>query len=106
MRCVPAASEAEERRTRPSTGWLWHERFAWHDARGLADSLPREALFEPEPSLESGAAKRRLHHLVDVSGLLAELVAIAPRPALEHELLRLHDRAYVQRMRRERRPRR
>jgi len=67
----------------------------------LADTLPREALFEPEPSLESGAAKRRLHHLIDASGLLAELTAIAPRPAVERELLRVHDPAYVERIRAE-----
>ncbi len=78
---------------------MWHERFAWHDARGLGDSLPREALFEPEPSLESGATKRRMHNLVDLSGLLGELSAIAPRPAADHELRRQHDRAYLERIR-------
>jgi hypothetical protein len=52
------------------TGWVWHERCAWHDARGLLDTLGREALFEPEPSLESGNTKRRLRNLIDASGLL------------------------------------
>jgi hypothetical protein len=46
------------------TGWVWHERYAWHDARGLLDSLGREALAEPEPSLESGNTKRRLRNLI------------------------------------------
>jgi acetoin utilization deacetylase AcuC-like enzyme len=81
------------------TGWVWDERYAWHDARGLVDSLPREAFFEPEPSLESGTTKRRLRNLVDVSGLLHELVIITPRPASEEELLRLHDASYVERIR-------
>ncbi len=48
---------------------MWHERYAWHDARGLMDSAPPEALFEPEPSLESGVTKRRFRNLVDASGL-------------------------------------
>jgi acetoin utilization deacetylase AcuC-like enzyme len=77
------------------TGWVWHERYAWHDARGMMDTIGPEAMFEPEPSLESGAIKRRLRNLVDASGLLEQLVAIAPRPATERELLWLHDRGYV-----------
>src|SRR4051794_31918178 len=60
------------------TGWVWDERYAWHDARGLQDSAGAEALFEPEPSLESGVTKRRLRNLVDASGLLAHLTPIAP----------------------------
>ena len=65
----------------------------------MSDTLPREALFEPEPSLESGATKRRLHNLVDASGLLAELTRVAPRPAIDGELLRVHERAYIERIR-------
>src|SRR4051794_40194612 len=61
-----------------TTGWVWDERYAWHDARGLQDSAGPESLFEPEPSLESGVTKRRLRNLVDASGLLAHLTQIAP----------------------------
>jgi acetoin utilization deacetylase AcuC-like enzyme len=82
-----------------TTGFVWHERYAWHDARGLADTFGPAALFEPEPSLESGDTKRRLRNLLDASGLLAELTAIAPRPAGEAELGRLHTTAYLQRIR-------
>jgi hypothetical protein len=75
-----------------STGWVWHERYAWHDARGLIDTMPRTALFEPEPSLESGNTKRRLRNLVDASGLLAQLTEIPARPATDDELCVLHER--------------
>ena len=74
---------------------MWHERYAWHDARGLMDSAPPEALFEPEPSLESGVTKRRFRNLVDASGLLARLVAIDPRPASDDVLAWIHDPAYI-----------
>jgi acetoin utilization deacetylase AcuC-like enzyme len=80
------------------TGWVWHERYAWHDARGLVDSMPHESLFEPEPSLDHGRTKRRLRNLIDASGLLGELTEIAPRPAEDDELCMLHDRAYVHRI--------
>src|SRR5947209_17810583 len=83
--------ECRDRRWRKTmgarTGWVWHERYAWHDARGLLDSLGREALFEPEPSLESGNTKRRLRNLVDASGMLGELIAPVPRAGgLEYSL--------------------
>src|SRR5215210_5967765 len=81
------------------TGFVWHERYAWHDARGMMDSIGPEALFEPEPSLESGSTKRRLRNLLDAGGLLSELVPIAPRPATDAELERVHDRVYVERIR-------
>jgi acetoin utilization deacetylase AcuC-like enzyme len=81
------------------TGFVWHERYAWHDARGMMDSVGPEALFEPEPGLERGATKRRLRNLLDASGLLSELVPIAPRAAMVAELERVHDRAYVERIR-------
>ncbi len=82
-----------------ATGFVWHERYAWHDARGLLDTFDSSALFEPEPSLESAAAKRRLRNLVDASGLLDGLVEIAPRPATEGELARVHGREYIGRIR-------
>jgi acetoin utilization deacetylase AcuC-like enzyme len=84
-----------------STGWVWHERYAWHDARGLADALPHESLFEPQPSLESGLVKRRLRNLVDASGLLGSLTEIPAMLATIDELCTLHERAYVERVRRE-----
>src|SRR3954452_15960274 len=71
----------------------------WHDARGLQDSAGPEALFEPEPSLESGVTKRRFRNLVDASGLLGHLTPIAPFAAGDDALARVHDRAYVEEMR-------
>jgi len=79
-----------------ATGWVWHERYAWHDARGLLDTFGREALFQPEPSLESGATKRRLRNLIDAAGLLARLVAIDPRAATDAELGAVHSRGYIE----------
>jgi acetoin utilization deacetylase AcuC-like enzyme len=84
-----------------STGWVWHERYAWHDARGLVDTLPRESLFEPQPSFESGTVKRRLRNLVEISGLQASLAELTATPLSAAELCTLHDRAYVERVRAE-----
>ncbi len=82
-----------------ATGFVWSERYAWHDARGLLDTFDRTALFEPEPSLESGTTKRRLRNLVDAAGLLERLVEIEPRAATDDELTRVHAHEYVARIR-------
>jgi acetoin utilization deacetylase AcuC-like enzyme len=82
-----------------ATGFVWHERYAWHEARGLLDVFDRSALFEPEPSLESGTTKRRLRNLIDASGLLDRLAEIDPQPATEDELARVHGREYIDRIR-------
>jgi acetoin utilization deacetylase AcuC-like enzyme len=73
--------------------------FVWHDARGLLDTFDQGALFEPEPSLESGTTKRRLRNLIDASGLLGSLVELEPRPATDDELARVHGRDYIDRIR-------
>jgi acetoin utilization deacetylase AcuC-like enzyme len=82
-----------------ATGWVWHERYAWHDARGRLDTFGLEALFEPEPSFESPTTKRRLRNLVDAAGLLDRLVALAPRPATDDELAMVHTPEYIERVR-------
>lgn len=49
-----------------TTGFVWDERFAWHDA-GRASSSP---WVEPFPALDRPESKRRLRGLVEASGLL------------------------------------
>jgi acetoin utilization deacetylase AcuC-like enzyme len=80
------------------TGFVWDERFVWHDSVNIAATYPPEALFEPFPSFESPETKRRIKNLLEVSGLLARLVPIAARPATEAEVLRVHDAAYIERL--------
>src|ERR1700759_1099723 len=82
-----------------STGFVWHERYAWHDARGLLDTFDHSALFEPEPSLESGTTKRRLRNLLEASGLLDSLVELHPGRCTDDELARVHGPDYIDRIR-------
>lgn len=77
-----------------TTGFLWDERYAWHDA-GRASSSPWA---EPWPAFDRPEAKRRLRGLVEASGLLAELAPLAARPATDTELLRFHTRDYLDRI--------
>jgi acetoin utilization deacetylase AcuC-like enzyme len=76
-----------------STGFVWDERYMWHQAR-LVHGPP----VEPESSYESPATKRRLHSLLEVSGAMKQLVLIEPRPATFEEVTAAHDPAYVTRI--------
>jgi len=78
-----------------STGLVWDERYAWHEA-GLGSSNP---WVEPYPALDRPESKRRLWSLLQASGLAAKLTPIAARPATDEELMRYHTRDYVERVR-------
>lgn len=80
------------------TGWVWHERCMWHDPGSAGGPLPAGGWIEPGTHVENVETKRRLRNLVEVSGLLAQLVPVAPRPATADEVCRVHDRGYVGRI--------
>ncbi len=67
----------------------------WHQSGSFADWMPLEALYEPEPSLESPATKRRFKNLVDVSGMAAHLTPVDARLATDDELAYIHTPGYI-----------
>jgi acetoin utilization deacetylase AcuC-like enzyme len=82
-----------------ATGWLSHELYFWYDTRSAAGFLPADGrVIEPEAHAESPATKRRFRNLLEVSGLLRSLVQLEPRSATEEEILRCHDRAYLEKI--------
>lgn len=82
-----------------STGFVWHERYMWHDTRAAAGPLPAGGWLEPDTHPENPATKRRFKNLLDASGLSERLVSLSPRPATVEELCRVHDPEYVDRIR-------
>ncbi len=81
-----------------ATGFLWDERYAWHDTGTGAGFMSAGGLVEPEMHGESPATKRRFRNLLEVTGLLEQCVALKARPATDEEILRLHTPEYVQRI--------
>ena len=79
-----------------TTGFVWDERFAWHQQ----GAMPLGPDAEPYPGPDTPETKRRIYSLVETSGLGAKLVRIDPRPATGEELCRLHDPAYVDQVKR------
>ncbi|MDK4717626.1 class II histone deacetylase [Rhizobium sp. CNPSo 4039] len=81
------------------TGLVWHERFMWHTTGIAGGAMPVGGYIEPGLlHIESPDAKRRIRNLIEVSGLLQHLHQVRPREATEEEILRVHDREYLQRL--------
>lgn len=80
------------------TGFQWDEKYVWFDSRGYHDWLPAEALFQPMPSPETPEGKRRFKNLLDAAGITPQLVHIPSRMATREEIERLHDPAYIDRI--------
>ena len=79
-----------------TTGFVWEERYAWHQ-QGV---MPLGPEAEPFPGPDTPETKRRIYSLVQTSGLAKVLTPLAPRPATDAELSRLHDAAHVERVKR------
>ena len=75
-----------------STGYVWHDLYGWHDTgtnAGLLSPDPRVGI-QPGRTMEHPDAKRRIHELVNVSGLADHLERLPARQASDEELLRVH----------------
>ena len=70
----------------------------WHDTGTSAWVMPAGLTVEPFAHIENADGKRRIRNLVEVSGLMEHLVQLKPRTATEAEILRLHTREYVDRI--------
>jgi acetoin utilization deacetylase AcuC-like enzyme len=81
-----------------ATGWLWHERFGWHDT-GTAGGFLKGEFIQPLQHLESPESKARFASLVEVSGIAKALKRIDCVAATEEDLLRIHTRDHLDAMR-------
>ncbi|MEU4454498.1 class II histone deacetylase [Nocardioides sp. NPDC023903] len=73
------------------TGFVWLERYSWHDTGNYSGS-------QPLPNSESPASKARLASLVEVSGVGEHLERLSVRPASKNDLLRVHTEHHVSKM--------
>jgi acetoin utilization deacetylase AcuC-like enzyme len=83
-----------------TTGWLWHEIYAWHDTGTAAGYLTGPGL-QPFSHFESAESKARFASLVEVSGIVKHLTRIEATPASESDLLRVHTEDHVRSMQRQ-----
>ncbi|APE44444.1 class II histone deacetylase [Sulfitobacter alexandrii] len=78
-----------------ATGFLFHERYMWHDPGSAILVVPCEGVHQPMPSAETAEGKRRIRNLVEASGLSDHLVPLKPRLIAEADLLRFHTQDYL-----------
>src|SRR6185437_788875 len=85
------------RSRRMATGWVWHERFGWHDT-GTAGGFLRGEFIQPLQHVESPVSKARFASLVEVSGIAKALKRIEITQATEEDILRVHTSEHLEKM--------
>ena len=83
-----------------TTGFVWHERYMWHDTGSHAMFMPAGGVtpLQPHVHIENAETKRRFKNLLDVLGVTEQLTLIKPRLATEDDLARVHLRDYIRRI--------
>lgn len=90
-------SAAHGRPTR--TGYVYDRRFLLHDTGVDQYRLPTGQLMDPEPHPSSLRIVRRTAQLIENSGLVNDLVDLAPKVAGADDLGLVHDDGYIRRVR-------
>ncbi|OCC02683.1 acetoin utilization protein [Labrys sp. WJW] len=80
-----------------TTGWVWHERFGWHDT-GTAAGFLKGEFIQPLQHVESPESKARFASLVEVSGIAKALKRIEITKASDEDILRIHTSEHLDRM--------
>ena len=82
-----------------TVAYLWHEGFGWADT-GTGGVVPSSFTggVQPLAHVANPDTKRRLHELLALSGILERTLRVAPVPASEQDILRVHTAEYVERM--------
>jgi acetoin utilization deacetylase AcuC-like enzyme len=84
------------------TGYIYHELFGWHDTGTQAGMFPSDPArgLQPFVNYENAETKRRIHELIVVSGLIEHLNRRTARHATEDELLLVHPKSYLAKLKR------
>ena len=81
------------------TGFVWHESYAWHDTGTPALFIPADGkTVQPDVSGDDPEVKRRFKNLLEMSSLWDDLKHIKPRKATEQDILRVHTKDYLERV--------
>src|SRR5690348_973741 len=79
------------------TGFVWHEKYAWFDIGQDAVLFHSNGYsIQPDRHVYDLEVVRRFRGLLEVSGLLEQLAAVAPRFATDAELERVHPRTFIE----------
>ncbi|MEM9601313.1 MAG: class II histone deacetylase [Pseudomonadota bacterium] len=79
-----------------ATGWQFNELYLWHDTLSFNQFFRPGLQIQPGEHAEHPETKRRMRNLIDVAGVLDELVSIRATPAPDTALLRFHTEHYLE----------
>ncbi|MCZ6889698.1 MAG: class II histone deacetylase [Gammaproteobacteria bacterium] len=79
-----------------TTGFVWHERYMWHDTGHASGSAVARGMLQPGEHFENPETKRRFKNLMDGYGITDTLTRIPASEAAEEVLLRFHTARYLQ----------
>ncbi len=78
-----------------ATGFVFHELYLWHNTWNYSGIFAPSLTVQPGEHNENPETKRRMRNLIEVSGLLDQLVQLKPRYATDDEVARFHTRAHI-----------
>lgn len=81
-----------------ATGFVFHELYMWHNTWNWNQVFAPSLTVQPGEHAENPDTKRRFRNLLEVSGLLDQLVTLKPHPASEEELARVHTLEHIARI--------
>ena len=81
-------------KTKRRTGYVFEERYMWHDPGVISYS----EWLEPGEAWENVHTKRRIHNLLNISNMIDHLVHIKARIATKEEICRFHTAEYHDRI--------
>lgn len=77
------------------TGYVWLERYGWHDTGTFAGFVAPGRYVQPYQHFESSESKVRLASLIEVSGLGDALQRLEVHPVTDEDVKAVHDETYV-----------
>jgi acetoin utilization deacetylase AcuC-like enzyme len=84
-----------------ATGYVWLERYGWHDTGTFAGFVAPNQYVQPYQHFESAESKVRLASLIEVSGLGAALRRLDVQPVSDIDVKQVHDELYIDWLKRE-----
>lgn len=80
------------------TGFVWHERFMWHDTLSAAGSYRVRGDLQPGLHIENAETKRKFKNLLDAYDVTPRLQTLSFDEASDTDLQRFHTAEYVQKV--------
>lgn len=80
------------------TGFICDEKYFWHNAGTGALFMPQGGYIQSDESSENPETKRRFKNLLEVSGLMDNLIQLKPRYATTEEVGYYHPQSYIKKV--------